>query len=499
MKTSILTTLCALLSISTYAEVKPANIFGSDMVLQQEQPIKIWGKGSPSEKVSVTFAGATEKTTVSTDGKWQVTFPARKASFEPVSLKINTHKFDNILIGEVWICSGQSNMGFDLSKVKNTKSLKLENPNLRLCLCGSLRNVAKGGYSEKELAQSNVNDFYQPNWAESNKKSAFAFSGVGWNFGSKLQETLNVPVGLIEVAMGGSAMDSWLPAKVARKHPLTKGLYEGDWLKNELVPEAHRKRGADAFKSILKKGEHFHIGKTGNSRWMCEPDFLFESGIAPLKGLSFKGVVWYQGEAETQQPIRMKNAKTILPLMIKSWRDYLEIGEFPFLLIQLPGFNRPTWPEFRETQRQTTKTIANTELVVTVDTGDKKNIHPKDKVPVGQRAGGLALNKVYGKKQGAFPQVETITFKSGNVVLTFKNCGKGFKSVKGINGFEVAGEAGNFVKTTAELTSPTTVTLKSSVANPTSVRYAWQPYPNPKLVLYNSENLPLGPFVETVD
>ena len=497
MRLSLL--LATVLSTSTFAEVKTAPIFGSGMVLQQQNPIKIWGKGSPSETVSVTLDGNTQKTTVTKDGKWAVTFAARKASFDPIALQINNQKFDNILIGEVWICSGQSNMGFDLSKVKNSKSLKTENANLRLCLCKSLRNVAKSGYNAQELKQSNVDSFYKPEWSTSGKKSAFLFSGVGWTFGSTMQQKLNVPVGLIEVAMGGSAMDSWLPAEVARKHPLTKGLYEGDWLKNDLVPEAHRKRGRDAFKTILKPGQPYHIGKLNGHRWMCEPDFLFESGIAPLKGLNFKGVLWYQGEAETQSPTRMENAKTILPLLISSWREYLEIGDFPFLLVQLPGYNRPTWPEFRETQRQTALNVANSELVVTVDLGDKKNIHPKDKIPVGERAGGLALKKVYDLGKGTFPQIDEITAKNGEITLKFKNCGKGFKAVKGkISGFEIADASGKFSSAEAKISAPDTITLKASVNIPASVRYAWQPYPMPKLVLYNSENLPLGPFIEPV-
>lgn len=499
MKTK-LSLLAAVITCSTaLAELKPAKIFGSNMVLQQEKPIKIWGTGDNREPVAVTFAGKTVKTHVSENGKWEVNFPPRKASFDQLTLKINEKSFSNILIGEVWICSGQSNMAFALGKVTGGKNLAVENSNLRLCHNSSLPNVAKKGYSAEQLKRCNTDSFYQPNWSPSSKKSAMSFSGVGWIFANNLQKELNIPVGVIHVSMGGSAMDSWLPASIARKHPMTKGLYEGDWLKNDYAPEAHRKRGSDAFKKILKKGEPYRIGQLKGHRWMCEPDFLFESGIAPLKGLNFKGVLWYQGEAETQSEVRLENAKTVLPLLINSWRDYFAIGDFPFLLVQLPGFNRTTWPEFRETQRQTAKKVANTAMVVTIDTGDKKNIHPKDKISIGERSGALALNMCYGKKSGKSPEVNQIKATGKTVTLSFKNCDKGFKSVNGnINGFEIAGKDGKFVKATAELTDAKTITLKSSVTNPTSVRYAWQPYPNPKLVVYTKENLPLGPFLEKI-
>ena len=239
--------------------------------------------------------------------------------------------------------------------------------------------MAKGGYSKAELERSNVNDFYRVNWSVSSKKSAMGFSGVGWVFANELQKKLNVPVGVIEVAMGGSAMDSWLPALVARESELTKHLYEGDWFKNDMVPIAHRDRGRAAMKNAWNVDDAYTVGQYGETRWMCEPDFLFESGIAPLKGLAFAGVAWYQGEAETGDDRKMKNAKALFPLMIKSWREYLGQGDFPFLFVQLPGFGRATWPEYREIQRQTSLNVDNTFMVGTIDLGSKKNIHPKDK------------------------------------------------------------------------------------------------------------------------
>lgn len=493
--------VCTVLMMQfSWSEIRPAKIFGSGMVLQRNEPIKVWGTADAGEKVSVTLASQKQEVVASKDGKWSAVFAPRKESFDPISLKINDLSFDDILIGELWLCSGQSNMAFDLAKIDGSKSVNKENEYLRLCLNSSLRNVAKKGYSKSEIERSNVKDFYQPKWSRSNKGSSNSFSGVGWTFGNALQKKLKVPVGLIEVTMGGSAMDSWLPATVARKHALTKSLYEGNWLKNELAPIAHRDRGEDAMKSVWAKGKGYTIGQYGKTRWMCEPDFLFEAGIAPLKGLKLAGVAWYQGEAETGLDEKLKRSKDLLPLMIRSWREYLEMKELPFLLVQLPGFGRETWPTFREHQRQATLNVAKTYLAVSFDLGSKKNIHPKDKAPIGQRLSHLASHELYGQSgvdlSPSFKAIKTLG--DGEYELTFNDLNEGFKSVKGsIPGFELAGANGQFKSVKASLISNNKILLKG-IKGATKVRYGWQAFPSPKLLLFSKGGSPLGPFVEAI-
>ena len=502
MKVLIYLITSLIISIPSFADakLKVSKAFGSGMILQQKQPIKVWGEASPNETVLVKLGSEEQEAVTSEEGRWSVSFAAREASFEPVILKVNDLIFDNILIGEVWLCSGQSNMEFRIRQIDGTEALELNNKNLRLCLHGTLPNIVKQGYTEEQLKRCNTKDFFQPKWLESTKDNSQEFSGAAWVFGDELQRKLGVPVGLIQIAMGGSTMDNWLPEDVAREYPLTKDLFVGDWLKNSLVPPGHRSRGKSAMKHVWKKGEPYYIKSSNPYRWMCEPSFLFDAGIEPLQGLKIAGVIWYQGEADSNNKTRVKNAPTLFPFLIKTWREHFDQPNFPFLFVQLPGYKKGTWPVFREIQRQVAKSVDNTFMASCIDLGDKQDIHPRDKVPVGQRLAALALKNVYGKKILTFPKLKSIQLMTnGTVEVSIEKFGQGFKPVNGfIPGFEVAGEDGEFTSVTARLMNGHTILLETQGKVVKQVRYAWMPFPEPQLVLYVWNGFPLGPFVEEV-
>ncbi len=372
----------------------------------------------------------------------------------------------------------------------------------------SLRNHRSGDRDRSlTLARCNPRDYFQGEWVRSTPRTADHTSAAAWILGSQLQQQLNVPVGVIIISIGGSAMNNWIPPEVLKANPMTASLFEKDWLTNPEVNVHHRMLTVAAFQNVMgeckphvKGTQVFNVGApyiVGRMpyRGVREPGFLFEAGIAPLKSLTFRGVLWYQGESDANDEGAVERAATYFPMLVNSWRDYFG-KEFPFLYIQLPGFKETTWPLFRELQRNMEKQLPNMSMVVTIDTGDEKDIHPTDKGPVAMRAVHTALRDVYGMNElPGFPEVARIRKNGGNLMVTFRGCGSGFKPVDGpIPGFEVADATGMYHGAEAHIASPDTVTVHSSVTTPVTMRYGWQPFPKPPLRLFNSAGLPAGPF-----
>ncbi|MCT4587641.1 MAG: sialate O-acetylesterase [Carboxylicivirga sp.] len=493
----------ALLCISNvYAQnsIEVAKVFQSHMVLQRNAPIKIWGTAPVNKSFEVVLDGYIKQVQANKKGRWAVNFPPREASFTPIELRVNQQVFTDILVGDVWLCSGQSNMKFALEKSDYPKSeANCDNPNLRLLLMGAVRNVAKNGYTKEELARCNTEDFFKGTWIKSEPASAKPFSAVGWVMGNKLQKELNIPVGLIQMAIGGSAVNNWLPPNIAKKHPLTKDLYGGDWFSNPNVKPQHISRAKDALQNVLKEDEPFVAGKMPY-RWVCEPGFLFEAGPTHLKPLKIKGIAWYQGEADSNTSKAVQDYAILFEQMITSWRKHFGQKDLPFVFVQLPGFNNQFWPQMREVQRMSETKIPNTGMVVTIDTGAKYKIHPKDKTTVGERLAHMALKVAYNKKgYDGFPQLKDVKVREQKIKLTLSNCKHGWQSVEGdIQGFEVMDKEGNYHIATAKMTGKNTIEVCSGVANPKGVRYGWMPFPEPALNLFTREGLPLGPFQSTI-
>lgn len=482
--------------------VKVAPIFQSHMVLQQNQPITIWGTATNNKRIEVELGGKIKYVTANKVGEWSVIFESRKASFTPVNMRVDKQHFTGILIGEVWICTGQSNMAFPL-KNSDFPDLKMKyiNPNLRLLRMDYIRGTAKDGYDKAELDRCNVKDFFKGKWEESGTKTAADFSAAAWIMGNRLQTTLKVPIGLIEIAVGGSAINNWLPPTILKKLPLTANLYKTDWLENDDVFINHRNRAKDAFKNILKEDEPFIPGKMPY-RWMCEPGFLFEAGIMPLKDFGIKGVVWYQGESDAYADQPAQDYEVLFEQLIVSWRKFFKMDSLPFVFVQLPGYKATYWPILREKQRLVDVKIPNTSMVVSIDLGLEDNVHPPDKTPIGDRLSRLVLKNIYKREKiEGFPSLKKIDLKNnGNLVLHFNDCEKGWQLTESkIPGFEIMDKNGIYHSASAEVTKTQNIILKSDVDSPICVRYGWSPFPTPKLILFNKARLPLGPFVEIIN
>lgn len=445
------------------AAVRLPRVFGSGMVLQRDARIPVWGWGAVGEKITVEIAGEKKTTTVGDDGRWRVDLSPKPAG-GPFELKIsatNNIVFNDVLFGDVWICAGQSNMGFSLRRARDADAeiATANYPNLRF-----LTIPAKS-------ATEPQTDF-DARWETCSSKTAGDFSAVAYFFARRLRETIQVPVGLVEVAWGGASCEAWIEPRLLLEHPELSGLASPTRL--EKTPENQR-AGA-----------------------------LRDGMLAPLRPLAIKGVVWYQGEANAG---RAWQYRLLLPLLIESWRQDWEQGDFPFYFVQLANFMAPrpnpgnsSWAELREAQSLTARQLRNVGVAVAIDVGETANFHPKDKKPVGERLALLALARTYGVDVVcAGPEFRSMKIDGNRVVLAFDNVDGGLKIGANaqcddaeLRGFAVAGADRKFHWAQATIEGETVVVSAPEVPRPVAVRYAWAD--NPICNLTNGAGLPASPF-----
>jgi len=483
------------------AEVRLPTFFSESMVLQHGTDVPIWGWADAGQKVTVTFAGQTVSATADGKGKWLVRLKPLAVSDRPQQLTVtggNRITVTDVLVGDVWICSGQSNMEMRMHPniVGGAEAIAMANhPNLRLCRIPKTWTV-EGPKSDAPGAK----------WQACTPKSIRGLSAVGYFFSKELHEKLKIPVGLIDNSKGGSPTESWTnPADMAG-NPAYDDV-RAFWKKHLAVwPEAKKKFDKDmaAYKKALaafktKQGPrprypYTPFGPEDHRR----PTALWNGMVAPLVPVAIKGVIWYQGEANSGYGYEYR---TTFPNMIRSWRKAWGQGDFPFLFVQLPNFmkrtgdpnERGSWAELREAQAMTLSLPA-TAMAVTIDVGEEKDIHPRDKAPVGHRLALAALANVYGKKiVWSGPVLELMTVDGDKARLHFTHVGGGLVAKGGpLKGFAVAGKDKVFHWATSTIDGATVVLQCDKVAEPVAVRYAFNN--NPECNLYNKEGLPARPF-----
>jgi sialate O-acetylesterase len=442
------------------ADVSLPSIFSSHMVLQQKMPVKVWGWAEPGEKVTVTLADATAEATAGDNKKWSVEI-ACPAVGGPYALTVNAKnkiELTDVLVGEVWVASGQSNMQWPLSASMNAaEEIKAANfPNIRLF---TVQN--------KIAAEPQENCEATP-WTPCTSEAATGFSAVAYFFGRKLHQDLNVPVGIINTSWGGTLCEAWT----------SKPMLESD-------PD---------FKPILERGAEFKPGNNPN-----QPAVLFNQMINPLIPFSIRGAIWYQGESNRSNA---EQYSKLFPAMIHDWRDRWAQGDFPFLFVQLAPWdydkNNPNTElcELWEAQVKTLKTVSNTGMAVTTDIGDVKDIHPKNKQEVGRRLALWALAGTYGKKDVACcgPLFSHALNEGAKLRIYFHGLTGTLtaKDEKTLSLFQVAGPDGSYVPAKATIEGDTIVVESPSVAKPTMVRFAWDETCEPALV--DGTDLPASPF-----
>ncbi len=491
-------------------------VFGDHMVIQADAKIPVWGQAEPNALVSVTLGKENRVVTTDEAGKWTTRMSARASSSTPTILTVQSNgeqlQFSDVLIGEVWVCAGQSNMEWPLvqsaSGMAELQRLKQNSDDdiasehtmpLRLLhLVGAARG-SSGSYASEHLDRLVTDAFCTGSWKVASSESAREFSAVAWYFGRRLQEQLDVPVGLICTAMGGTPAEAWISQEALRADPELRGMVAGSWLDNSKLGELCRTRGEQNLLRAMQEGDEIPGDEFGPNH-SFKPGFMWEAGIKPLIPYAIRGVIWYQGESNAETAERVTQHSRLFPLLIQQWRAGWEQGDFPFLCVQLPAINRTEWPFFRETQRRALEQAENVGIAITIDTGEVRNVHPNLKKPIGDRLAKWALGTTYRSKEHATysgPLFDGFARKGSSLFVRFKHAGEGLKSSNGkpLRHFEVCGADDVFHPAKAAIHSKDTVEITSaSVGDPQHVRYAWVPFPSPNVNLFNSEDLPASPF-----
>ena len=494
--------LLGLLAGLASAEVKPANIFQNHMVLQCDRPLTIWGTADAGEKVTVAFGDQSVETTAGDDGKWKVELKPLKTSATPAVLTIGDKKISDVLVGEVWLCSGQSNMGFTVSRAKNAAKDIADaknHPTIRLCKVRNLTSP-EGPKDDTDIS-----------WAVCDSKTVGGFSAVGYFFGRELNEKLGVPVGLINSSWGGTPAEAWTSRpKLETLEFMTEPLARSDKAVKEFDLEAakaaHAKKVAEwKEKKAAAKAKAEKDGKPFNARaWRRQPRMgnplksphtpatLFNAMINPLVPFGIRGAIWYQGESNAR---RHADYDALMRAMITDWRErFVGQGDFPFYYVQLANFlevqTEPvqdlpaTWPYLREAQLKTLG-LKNTGMASAIDLADENNprdIHPKNKQDVGKRLSLWALANAYGQKDLVYsgPLFKEMTVADGKATLSFDHLGGGLiaKGGEELKGFAVTGDGTTWVWADAKIDGDTVVVSAEGIATPKAVRYDWGEQPD---------------------
>jgi sialate O-acetylesterase len=454
------------------AEVSLNNMFGDHMVLQQGIANRVWGRAAAGEEVTVSIAGQSKATKAAPDGAWEVRLDPITEYGGPHALTVkgtNELTFNDVLVGEVWICSGQSNMQWSVNQANDPDLEKAAAnvPSIRLL------SVPQVGTQEP---QANFNG----KWQVCSPATVGGFSAVGYFFGRQLHQSLGVPVGLINNAWGGSAADAWVKREKIAAHPTLKAIHER-WTKLE--------------------SEKPNDGQMkGNQR----PGNIHAGVLSPSIGYGIRGVIWYQGESNAG---RAHQYRTLFPFMIQSWREEWNMADnqdFPFYWVQLADYKaektepgESDWAELREAQTMTLDALPNGGQAVIIDIGEGKDIHPKNKQDVARRLARWALAETY-KQPGIpcrSPRYTGMERDGSRIMLSFSDVAGGWRpfDVAEPRGFTVAGADRRFVQAKATIEKDGRIAIWSdAVAEPVAVRYAWAD--NPVCNMYSNAGLPLTPF-----
>jgi sialate O-acetylesterase len=492
--------LVALLAASSaHADVSVASLFTDYAVLQQGLPVPVWGKADPGEKVSVTYQGQTETATTGTDGRWKITFQpfAPGLSGSLVVAGSNTITLNKVVTGEVWLCSGQSNMGLPVKLALDPeKEIAASlNPMIRL-------------FAVRPAILDQPTDTVIGRWQVCRPKSVPNFSAVGYYFAKNLQPALKIPVGIIASDDGGTLAETWTSTDTLRGNPKLRVVLDR-WAKElQLYPE--RKVAYDAAMAAWK--QKVITGGTanppsprgrpqpppGSPGQNDTPGGHFNGMIYPLIPYAIRGAVWYQGESNAP---RASEYRDLAGAMITDWRNRWGEGNFPVIIVELPRHLRAidktgvSWAFLREAQTQLLA-LDKTGLAVTLDLGETKNLHPKNKQEVGRRVALVAENLAYGKQVACTgPLFQEAKIQNGAVRITFSHTDQGLVASDGkpLDGFQIAGADKVFVPAEAKIEGDAVIVSSANVSAPVAVRYAWTNDPV-TANLANGAGLPASPF-----
>lgn len=498
------------------ADVRLPALFTDNMVLQQGVNVPVWGFASEDEKVTVKYKGQTVSAKTK-NGKWMVTLKSLRVG-QPADLVIDGHnriQLKNVVVGEVWICSGQSNMFWPMSKCGEASQTEIANSrnfDLRLFQV------------ERKKSDKPLDDLDMPwnqgkyGWQVCDNQSSYDFSAVAYYFGKKLQADLKVPVGLIHTSWGGSPIEVWMNESNLRSH---QDITDNYILQSGNYRNAQAKYVADLrkYEADVKEGKKDKAGKGPTKptqpRAPWEPSSLYNAMIHPLLPYACKGAIWYQGESNAS---RAWQYRSLFPAMIKQWRNDFGQSDFTFLTVQLAPYDREhrnpkrtieqitekpeegTFAELREAQLVTVERDTRAGIAVITDYGDPHDIHPIAKQPVGERLALAARGIAYKEKSLTYsgPIYKTMKYvknKEGvdQIELRFDHVGKGLTAKDGdLKGFAICGEDKVWKWADAKIVGDIVAVSHADIAKPESVRYGWADFP--VCNLFNKDGLPASPF-----
>ena len=473
-----------------FGGLKMSRLFTDHMVLQRGMPLTIEGTANAGDRITVKLGKERLRAEAGRDGRWSVCFASREAA-EGLTLEVlspdRTLRFEDVAIGEVWLCSGQSNMRFRVSEM-DSPDIRPDR-RLRLFDMKERRETDNVAWPSSFADTLDRLDYFKETvWREAGRAEIGQFSAVAYYFGRMLRDSLDVPVGLICNAVGGSATESWIDRQTLEtRFPEVLR----DWEHNDYVMPWVRGRAAK------------NLSDCPGGRHPYHPSYLFESGILPLRQFPVRGVLWYQGESNAHN-ISVHEREFLL--LVDSWREWWDRPDLPFYYVQLSSLNRPSWPRFRDSQRRLLSGRPGLGMAVTSDLGDPYDVHYKDKRPVGERLARIALKNDYGfdAVSAEGPVLSETSVSRRKVTLRFRNADGGLRAgspaVAGMEapeclaGFELAEYDGLFYPVTAKIEGNTVIlTIPSAIkGKPAIVRYGWQPYTRANL--YNGAGLPASTF-----
>jgi sialate O-acetylesterase len=483
------------------ADVRLPAIFTDNGVLQRDIPLPVWGWADPGEEITVKIGEQTK--TAAPDaktGKWTVKLDPLAAG-GPFTLTVsgkNTITLNNVLVGEVWVCSGQSNMQFAVRGVRR-----------------GLEEIDAAKYPKIRLisvplrGSGTPQDDFKGRWEECSSETVAGFSAVGYFFGRELLENLNVPIGLIHCSYGGSSCESWVdrPAleAVPELLPMLKRYDKELAAYNDAGAKARFAKQMDNWRQAAAAARA--AGQPAPSRPRAptdprtnnqSPSNLYNGMLYPLLPYGIRGVIWYQGETNAG---RAYQYRTLFPTLIKSWRAEWHEGDFPFYFVQLANYqpvkpqpSESAWAELREAQSMTLKLPATGQAVI-IDIGDARDIHPTNKQDVGKRLALWAMAKTYGREiVYSGPVYKSHEVQGNQIVISFESVGGGLeaRNDEPLKGFAIAGSDRKFVWAKARIVGDKVIVSSPEISNPVAVRYAWAD--NPECNLYNKAGLPASPF-----
>lgn len=510
MRKAVVMLACVLAFVGLFgsfvdAEVKPHALFSDKMVLQRNVAVPVWGTAAPGERVTVEFERQKVSVAAGPDGTWLVRLRPLRAGGPHRMMISGQNKIElrDVLIGEVWLCSGQSNMEWPLAQTADAEREipNANHPSIRL-------------FTVPKRPTSTPQNTVDAAWEETLPQTAAEFSAVGYYFARALQRNLGVPIGLIDSSYGGTAAEAWTSEEALRREPQLRGVFARYEEALRVLPEAQRR-----YEQYLEDQRRYETaartakenGATASTppAWQQQPpgpnsptspSHLFNGMIAPLIPYAMRGAIWYQGESNAGRAFEYR---TLFPAMIRDWRARWkqEDGDFPFLFVQLAPFMKierepgeSNWAELREAQLLTVSRVPQTAMAVITDVGEEDDIHPQRKAPVGERLALAARALAYGEKiEYSGPVYASMKIVGERAVLGFTHAGRGLEMHGDkLQGFTIAGPDRKFANAEARIEGDKIIVESPQVKQPVAVRYGWANYPVTNL--RNKDGLPATPF-----